>query len=174
MQKGFFLDLTRCTACYACVVACKDQNDIEAGPVKWRRVVRFELGRFPNVSVRSFSLACMHCGKPPCVESCPTGTIKKRENNGIVVVDNAKCIGCRTCFLTCPFGAPQFNTDGRMEKCDYCLERTEQGLEPACVQACPARAISSGTIEELVNLASRKAAKRLLGATDPSFFIKTD
>jgi anaerobic dimethyl sulfoxide reductase subunit B (iron-sulfur subunit) len=60
-----------------------------------------------------------------------------------------------------------------MEKCDYCLERTERGLEPACVQVCPARAISSGTIEELADLASRNAAKRLLGTPDPSFFIKT-
>jgi Fe-S-cluster-containing dehydrogenase component len=61
-----------------------------------------------------------------------------------------------------------------MEKCDYCLQRTEEGLEPACVQVCPTGAISSGTIEELLALATRNAAKRLVGATDPSFFLKTD
>ena len=174
MQKAFHIDMTRCTACYACVVACKNQNQIKAGPVRWRRVVRFELGRFPDVSVRSFSLSCMHCGSPPCVESCPTRAIQKRKKDGIVVVEPSKCIGCRTCSLTCPFGAPQFNDEGKMEKCDYCLQRTEEGLEPACVQVCPTRAISSGTIEELLALATRNAAKRMVGATDPSFFLKTD
>ena len=172
MQKGFFIDLSRCTGCYACVVACKDQNDIKAGPLKWRRVVRFESGRFPQVSVRSFSLSCMHCGNPPCVKSCPNRAISKRQEDGIVVVQTSKCIGCRTCSLVCPFGAPQFNSEGKMEKCDYCLERTEQGLEPACVQVCPARAILSGTIEELSNFAIRNAGKRLISVTDASFFVK--
>ncbi len=174
MQKGFYVDLTRCTACRACMVACKDQNDIQAGPIQWRRVVRFESGRFPKVSVRSLSLACMHCSHPPCVPSCPAGAIKKRPGDGIVTVDPAKCIGCRNCSIACPFGAPQFNAEGKMEKCDFCLERTEKGLEPACVQVCPALALSAGTLEELAELASRNAAKKLLGATDPSFFLKTE
>jgi anaerobic dimethyl sulfoxide reductase subunit B (iron-sulfur subunit) len=102
---------------------------------------------------------------------CPTGAISKRTEDGIVVVDSNKCIGCRYCFFACPFGVPQYGEDGTMQKCNLCLSRLAEGRQPACVENCPAKAIYAGTFEELAKLASAKVAKRLTGSTLPSVLI---
>jgi Fe-S-cluster-containing dehydrogenase component len=99
---------------------------------------------------------------------CPTGAISKRGEDGIVVVDKEKCNGCQDCLTACPFGVPQFGNDGIMQKCDFCLEL---GGEPACVAHCPAEALHCGTMEELLKLATEKAAEKFNGPTEPSIFI---
>lgn len=170
MQKGFFIELDRCTGCRACQVACKTQNQVEVGPL-WRRVTEIESGKYPSVAITNLSLSCMHCAKPACAAVCPTGAISKRSEDGIVVVDQTKCIGCRYCAFACPFGAPQFGSSGLMQKCDLCLERTAQGKDPACVATCTTKALHSGTMEELAKLSSDKTARSLVGATQPSVFI---
>jgi Fe-S-cluster-containing dehydrogenase component len=91
---------------------------------------------------------CHHCEDAPCAKACPTGAIQKKEN-GIVTVDPKKCIGCHECLWACPYGVPQFNDQGKMTKCSLCAERVEEGLEPACVRACPAEAPMFGTAEEI-------------------------
>jgi len=170
MQKGFYVDTSRCIGCYSCQVACKTQHSLEVGP-RWRRITEIESGKYPDVTRTYVSLSCMHCAKPACMAVCPTGAISKRAEDGIVVVDRAKCIGCRYCFFACPFGAPQYGSDGTMQKCDLCLERLEDGKEPACVATCLGGALHAGTLEELSKLAAEKAATRLAGATQPSVLI---
>ncbi len=155
MQLGFYFDQSRCSGCFACVVACKDWHDIPAGSVFWRRLITTEEGRFPRVSVAFFSVSCYHCARPLCLEACPVGAIRKREEDGIVVVDRDSCLGLGkcggSCREACPYGAPQFGeeADHRMQKCDLCQERWAEGKKPICVQACPMRALDAGSLEEL-------------------------
>jgi anaerobic dimethyl sulfoxide reductase subunit B (iron-sulfur subunit) len=171
MQKGFYLDLARCTSCYSCVVACKAHHAILDETVYWRRVMTLETGRYPDVRLANLSMACMHCGTPACREVCPTHAIHKRQEDGLVTVDQNLCIGCKMCLMACPFGIPQFGKNGKMQKCNFCLERLEVGLSPACVNVCPAKALHAGPLEELSILATRKTARHLIRSTDPSFFI---
>jgi DMSO reductase iron-sulfur subunit len=166
-QYGFYFDADRCVQCRACEVACKAANDIEPN-LRRRKVVDIWAGEYPDITCNFFSLACMHCEKPACVEVCPTGAITKRADDGIVVVDRNKCNGCQECASACPYGVPQFGKDDTMQKCDFCLGR---GREPACVATCPAGAIQYGTMEELSRLAVAKSAEKLAGSTEPSIYI---
>lgn len=151
MQLGFYFDQTRCTGCHTCAVACKQWNGVPAGPASWRRVTTMEAGKFPKVTVAHLSLSCCHCFQPACVAACPASAITKRAEDGIVLVDQSLCVaGCRACLSTCPYESPQFRDDrSKMEMCDFCLERLEQGQQPLCVVSCPLRALDSGPLEEL-------------------------
>ncbi len=169
-QYGFFVEVEKCVQCHACEVACKAEHNVDLG-VHWRRVVSVWGGRFPNVTNTSLSLSCQHCGNPACVAVCPAGAISKRAEDGIVVVDRSKCIGCHYCFFACPFGVPQYGDDGTMQKCNLCLERLAEGKQPKCVSTCPAEALHAGPIEELAKMATEKAATRLAGSTNPSVLI---
>ena len=170
MQKGFLLEVERCVGCFACQVACKTKNDTEVGPL-WRRVTEIESGKYPETTRRFVSMACMHCGEPACVAVCPAGALSKRAEDGIVVVDQNKCIGCHYCFFACPFGVPQYGSSGTMQKCDLCLDRLEEGKEPACVATCLGKAIHAGTMQDLSKFAQQKVAKKLAGSTVPSVLI---
>jgi anaerobic dimethyl sulfoxide reductase subunit B (iron-sulfur subunit) len=166
-QYGFCFDADRCVQCRTCEVACKSMHNMEPG-IKWRRVVEIWSGVYPNVTGAFFSLACMHCGKPACIEVCPTGAISKRGEDGIVVVDRNKCNGCQDCFSACPYGVPQFGDDGVMQMCDFCVGIN---MEPACAVSCPAEALGFGTLDELSEMAKGKGAKRMGGPTEPSIII---
>ena len=170
-QWGFFFNQSRCVACKACMVACKDWKNVALGPAKYRWVTEAELGSFPSIRVYNLSLACNHCSEPSCIPACPVDNIVKREEDGIVVTLD-KCISCKRCKAACPYDAPQFATLNpnelpMMEKCDLCLERTEKGLKPACVGACPQRALDAGPMEEL---AQRYGGQQTVqgGFADPS------
>jgi anaerobic dimethyl sulfoxide reductase subunit B (iron-sulfur subunit) len=161
------------------MTACKNWNGIAPhvtakpgtqGP-KWRRVQTLESGIYPDARIVSVSLSCMHCGKPSCMAVCPVDAISKRAEDGIVVVDGKKCIGCHACADACPFGVPQYGEDGIMQKCNYCTDRVREGLKPACVESCPPGALRSGTMDELSEMASKKAARRIVAASDPSVWI---
>lgn len=153
-QLGFYFDQTRCTGCEACVVACKDWNDVPAGPASWRRVLTVEKGRYPDPFVAFLSHACYHCVEPGCVSVCPTSAISKREEDGIVVLNSEKCVGreeCGLCERSCPYGAPQFGAGGnpKMQKCDFCLKRWAEDKKPICVEACPLWALDAGPLDEI-------------------------
>ena len=155
MQLGFYFDQTRCTGCFTCVVACKDWNDVEAGPASWRRVETIERGKYPDVFVAFLSTTCYHCTEPACVSACPANAIAKREEDGVVVVDQERCLGkdsCDLCWQACPYKAPQFGAgeNAKMQMCNLCLDRWAEGKQPICVTGCPTRALDSGPIDEMM------------------------
>lgn len=149
-QLGFYVDIERCIGCRACEVACKQWNELDVGP-RWRRVTAFEGGIYPHPFRYTVSLACNHCEHPACLAACPIdGAIIKRGQDGVVLINQAKCIGCRRCEWACPYGAPQFNPElGIVSKCHFCLDRQAEGLEPACVETCPAKALDWGKLSDL-------------------------
>jgi Fe-S-cluster-containing dehydrogenase component len=108
------------------------------------------------------------------LEICPVGAISKREEDGIVIVDRDKCIGCHSCETACPYGAPQYGLDGKMQKCNLCVDRIAEGKDPACVAVCPGEALAFGDLTELEQMAGRKHALRLTGNTEPSAFVALD
>ena len=158
-QMAFYFDASACANCKACQIACQDKNDLPAD-LRWRRVIQYAGGSWapsptaPGVMTQtvfsySVSLSCMHCENPLCVQVCPTTAMQKDEN-GIVSIDGDKCIGCRYCEWACPYGAPQFSaTLGVMTKCNGCFDEVEAGGSPACVSACPSRALEFGELSEL-------------------------
>ena len=157
-QLAFYFDASLCTGCKACQVACKDKSDLPLG-VNWRRVAEYAGGSWvgnpdgtyeQTVFAYYTSIACNHCDNPICAEVCPTQALWKRDEDGIVQVDASKCIGCRYCEWACPYGAPQFNEEvGVMTKCNFCVDYIDAGQAPACVAACPSRALDFGDVEEL-------------------------
>lgn len=156
-QLGFYVDMNRCTGCKACQISCKTVNELPLGVV-WRRVAEVAGGEWvqdgdqfvpSNVFSYFVTAACMHCENALCTQVCPAAAITKRED-GIVVIDQTRCIGCRYCEWACPYGAPQFDADrGVMTKCHFCYQRLDAGEKPACVDGCTYRALDFGDIEEL-------------------------
>ncbi|HML20885.1 MAG TPA: dimethylsulfoxide reductase subunit B [Aggregatilinea sp.] len=155
-QLAFYYDQSVCTGCKACQIACKDDNDLEVG-VLWRRVVELNGGNWikqgatwvQNIVTYHLSMSCNHCEDGICLKVCPTGAMHKRDD-GIVLIDQDKCIGCRYCQWACPYDAPQYVDDkGKMSKCDFCYNYIDEGLPPACVAACPMRALDFGELSEL-------------------------
>lgn len=155
-QPAFYVDMTLCTGCKACMIACKDKHDLDVA-VNWRRVVEYSGGSWiqdgscfrQDVFCYYLSLSCNHCKDPICVSSCPT-TAMHKDPKGIVSVDHDKCIGCGYCMWACPYGAPQLDEiNGVMTKCDFCKDELEQGRRPACVEACPTRALYFGKMDQL-------------------------
>lgn len=154
VQKGFFFDQTRCSGCHTCVVACKQWHSSDLDAKDWRRVETLERGVFPEVTVSFVSLSCLHCEFPSCLSACPVSAISKGDDDGIVRVDPALCLGestCGACRVACPYELPAFGGDSeaKMEKCDLCSDRLLEGKRPICVEACPMRALDAGAMDVL-------------------------
>lgn len=148
-QLGFYFDMTRCTGCRCCQVACKDKNDLPVG-VFFRRVVDFEGGEFPDVWAASLSMSCNHCADPQCAKNCPVAAYSKDPQTGLVLQDTEMCIGCKKCTMSCPYEAPAYNpVDDTVRKCNGCIDWLAHGMQPACVAACSTRALQFGDIDEL-------------------------
>ncbi|MBN2148956.1 MAG: dimethylsulfoxide reductase subunit B [Anaerolineales bacterium] len=156
IQYTFYFDSAACSGCKACQIACKDKHGLQVG-LLWRRVYEVVGGDWlpvgkawqNTVFAYNVSLACNHCEKPICLEVCPTGAIYKRPD-GIVLIEAEKCVGCRYCAWACPYGAPQYDDQaGKMTKCTFCYDLIDQGKPPACVAACPLRALDFGERTEL-------------------------
>lgn len=168
MHYGFSFDLTRCSGCMACIVACMDQNDLPDDGPSYRQVIRMEKGEYPETQLAFVSLSCFHCSDAPCVNVCPRGAIVRDSEGGVVEVDEDLCIGCHACAMVCPFGAPQFPLSEKMSKCNLCAERITAGMEPACVHTCTTRALGFGPLEELSRKKAEKASEKLLEGLLPA------
>lgn len=174
---GMVIDLDRCIGCWTCAVACKEENNEPMG-VWWNRILTIggdEMdapeGEYPNLRLSYLPVNCFHCDNPPCVQVCPVGATYKRED-GIVMMNYDKCIGCRYCMVACPYNLRLFNWEspqqipanekgfhvgasqkpprstGVVEKCDFCYHRVDQDLQPFCIEVCPARARFFGDLND--------------------------
>ena len=158
-QYGMVIDVRRCYGCNACSVACKAEFDVPLGETRsW--VEEIEKGTYPFVSRSFLPRLCNQCSVPSCVSVCPTGATWRRAEDGIVVIDPNICIGCKYCLQACPYDQRFTNEDtGSADKCDFCIHRVSQGLDPACVEACPARARIFGDLNDPESEVSRLVAE---------------
>lgn len=166
-QLGLVIDLDSCVGCQACVTSCKEWNagghmapltdvkpyEADVDGVWFNRVHTYEHASEGTSRTVHFPRSCLHCENAACVTVCPTGASYKRSSDGIVLVDEDKCIGCQLCSWACPYGAREFDTEVRvMKKCTLCVDRIyNQNLEeadrvPACVAACPTSARHFGDL----------------------------
>ncbi|MFH1563875.1 MAG: sulfate reduction electron transfer complex DsrMKJOP subunit DsrO [Nitrospirota bacterium] len=160
-KLGMVIDLSKCKAgCTVCVDACRKENNVPPDNY-WLRVANIK-PKFPNALGRPIPLLCNHCEDPFCVKVCLVKASFKRKD-GIVLIDEHRCIGCRYCMIVCPYKARSFvfkktdewtNPDvpnrmhGVVEKCDFCVHRIDKGLMPACVEACPEKAMVFGNLND--------------------------
>ena len=180
-QYGMVIDVRRCIGCHACTVACKSEFDVPLGKNRsWVEYV--EKGVYPNVSRSFLPRLCNHCSEPPCVYVCPTNATYKREQDGIVVVDQGLCIGCKYCIQACPYDARFLNPiNGWTDKCDFCTHRVGKGLEPSCVSTCVGGARIFGDLGDLDSEISKLIAKnrvtvlrREMGTFPNVYYIAAD
>lgn len=196
VKLGLVIDLDTCVGCHACATSCKEWNAGGiAGPltdekpygkepsgVWFNRVHSYEVeaqtllrpnpspeeGTAPQPAMTlHFPRSCLHCETPACVTVCPTGASYKRAADGIVLVDEDKCIGCQLCSWACPYGAREYSAvEGVMKKCTLCVDRIynenldESERQPACVQACPTKARHFGDLGDPESKVSKLVAER--------------
>ena len=148
-QYRFHFDMTQCIGCRSCEVACNEQNGNPAD-IKWRRVGELEGGSYPDTQRTYLSMGCNHCLSADCLKGCPVDAYTKDPVTGIVLHSADACIGCQYCVWNCPYSVPQFNPErGVVGKCDMCQGRLLEGLEPACVNACPENAIQIEIVNKI-------------------------
>lgn len=188
-KLGLVIDLDTCVGCHACAVSCKEWNaggfaapltdeqpyGKDPSGVWFNRVHSYEVAATPAcgdtpaqpATTLHFPRSCLHCEQPACVTVCPTGASYKRAEDGIVLVDEDKCIGCKLCSWACPYGAREYSAvEGVMKKCTLCIDRiynenlAESERQPACVQACPTRARHFGDLGDPESKVSKLVAQR--------------
>lgn len=162
-QMAFVIDLRRCIGCDTCVIGCKVENAVPSGQT---RLTVYDAGRnaiferpqgsFPELSQYWLPTMCHHCVDAPCIKACPTNTLWRRDEDGLVVLDEDKCVGCQRCGEACPYGAISFDAEvGTADKCTMCSHRLDDGLKPSCALVCPTRAIHTGDINDPESAVSR-------------------
>jgi formate dehydrogenase beta subunit len=168
-----YIDTSTCIGCKACEVACQEWNDLPV--VETRQEGSYQtlpsldaqfwnLIKFNELDLGGGQLAwlmrkdqCMHCEDPGCLAACPAPGAIVQYANGIVDVNPEQCIGCQYCLSGCPFDVPRFHAKtGKMSKCTLCVDRTQVGLEPACVKACPTGCLQFGTKDNMVALGNQR------------------
>jgi formate dehydrogenase iron-sulfur subunit len=177
MSNAVLVDLVRCMGCRSCQVACKAWNDNtyeistclgcydnpkDFSADTWSLVRFTEVEEGQDLHWVFNKIQCMHCLHPACVSVCTVGALEKTPE-GPVIYHADKCIGCRYCQYACPFGVPKFEWEevlGLIRKCTFCADRQSEGMEPACVKACPTDALMLGEREALITEAKRRIAAR--------------
>jgi tetrathionate reductase subunit B len=142
---AMYVNLKRCIGCNSCSLACKQEFNVRVGEL-WNQVWGAESGSYPAVGVQVLPLRCQQCANAPCISTCNNLGYKaiKRRADGIVWIDATACVGCQRCVPACPYKAMNFNTQrknklgklGVAEKCEFCRQRLDAGLLPACVITC--------------------------------------
>ena len=146
--KTVFVDPARCIGCRACEAACR-----ECDSHKGESMIMVDFIQ-RTWTVATQPTLCMHCSDPvaPCAQVCPVLAILITPEGVVQQAEPSRCIGCRNCVYACPFGVPKFDVEARlMKKCNLCFDRTSQGLQPWCTQACPTQAIWYGSYEEFAD-----------------------
>ena len=174
-RLAMVIDTRRCMACNSCTVACKIENNLPNN-TWWNRVMTVggenldsPEGTYPSLKMMNVTVACQHCDNPACVKVCPVGATYQDPETGVVRQDYDKCIGCRMCMAACPYSGvrsfnweePQYHLDfavgdadvsphqkHTVEKCTFCWHRLAKGVQPACVEVCPARARHFGDLND--------------------------
>ncbi len=175
-RMGVLVDTTVCIGCRKCEWACKTAHNLPTASLEsyddksvfkqMRRpddkaltVVNEYPAKLGELYPTTVKVQCMHCDHPACVSACIVGAFSKQEN-GSVIWDTDRCIGCRYCMVACPFQVPAFEYEKainpQIKKCDFCFERTKVGKLPACVDICPVEALTYGKREELVKVARER------------------
>lgn len=166
-RYAIYVDVSRCTGCHACVVACNNWHKDKCNRI---RIVDRIRGRYPDAERWVFPVLCMHCDDALCVETCPEEAIHKRDD-GIVWIDEDRCIGCGECIDSCPYGVISLDEEeGKAKKCDLCMKRVDKGQSPFCVEVCPTDALIFGDLNDPESkissiVASKKAMALLPGKT---------
>src|SRR5881628_1915203 len=177
---GFYTDTTVCIGCKACEVACKEWNQLPStngglntlsgdsydntrrlDGIHWRHVKFIEQFTDDRKDGRWLLMSdvCKHCVNAPCLEVCPTGAIIRTEFDTVYIQEPA-CNGCRDCVSACPFGVIHMSTrTGVAQKCTFCYDRLQQGLPPACAQACPTQSIRFGPLSQMKKEAQARVAQ---------------
>jgi len=154
-------DTTKCTGCETCVAACKEENGLGKDRARrWQhRIDDLSSTRFTTIlrrpGGRFVRQQCRHCKDPACVSACIVGALQKTDE-GPVIYDADRCMGCRYCMLACPYGIPRYDWDRPVpyvRKCTMCYHRIGEGKQPACTEACPEKATIFGTRDEMLAVA---------------------
>ncbi|GAB6143757.1 4Fe-4S dicluster domain-containing protein [Desulfocicer niacini] len=161
MSKYYlFQDTKKCIGCRTCEIQCKTNKGLPSGP-RPCQIIQIGpqlIGGLPRTSY--VFMPCFHCENPWCVAACPTGAMQKRTKDGIVFIDPDLCVGCKTCVSACPWGAPQWNPEtGKVVKCDYCKDRIDVGLKPACVTTCTTGCLNFGKVEDMTQIRRERHAQ---------------
>ncbi|MFC1563482.1 4Fe-4S dicluster domain-containing protein [candidate division KSB1 bacterium] len=166
-MKAILTDVTKCIGCEKCVDACIVENN-QSNALPWRWISNDGLSseRFTSIIRKPdehyIRKQCRHCFEPACVSACPVGALQKTDE-GPVIYDAHKCMGCRYCMMSCPFGIPRYSWEDNIpyvRKCTMCYSRIEQGEKPACIEACPEKATIFGEREELIAEARNRISSK--------------
>lgn len=132
-RNAIVVDLDRCIGCHGCEIACKNENNVELGSV-WSKVVqRGPYGEYPHLEQYFLPVMCQQCADAPCVQVCPAGA-SYRDENGVVLIDKEKCIGCKYCMMACPYDVRSWSpTEHVVEKCTLCGHLTAAGEQPSAL-----------------------------------------
>jgi molybdopterin-containing oxidoreductase family iron-sulfur binding subunit len=198
---GMLVNLNKCEeGCVECIEACREENNVslpgdDRWDIHWIRKVKIEGKTGASTSEKSVLLLCNHCDNPPCAQVCPVRATYKRED-GVVIVDHHRCIGCRYCMIACPYNARFFNfkddhdwrnkdrpkrSHGVAEACHLCAHRLDVGQKPACVEVCDKKGVGALTvgdlndkeskISEIINTSAVKRIREDLGTEPKVYYI---
>jgi len=187
---GMGIDIDKCIGCARCMDACKAENHVPPEPFYFRTwVERYVIKNDETLVVENIGIAptqpaelinesdimrsffvpklCNQCQHPPCVQVCPVGATFSTEE-GVVIVDAERCIGCRYCIQACPYGARYLNPETKTaDKCTFCYHRTSKGLLPACVEVCPTQARVFGDLDRAASPLTRIKRMRKIHVLKP-------
>ncbi len=163
MSKYYLLqDSDRCVGCLSCEVSCKTNKGLDAGPALCKNYTVGPVRLQDVPRVRFVFMPCFHCEEPWCLKVCPSGAIKRSDSDGIVYIESASCIGCKSCITACPWGSCQWDPrTNKAVKCDYCKDRLDAGLKPACVTKCLTQCLDFGDAAKIPDYRRERFATKM-------------